>query len=173
MKTQIYRTMRNAVGHKPGAAPVFSLRRASRLAALLAFFGITLSANAQSYSLDWYKIAPGGTSAAGTYQVSGAIGQADASGPLTGGSYVLTGGFWSGVWAIQTPGAPNLYICCSANTVTVSWQNVPGCSLQQNSNLADPNGWTTSGYSCATSNGTNYVTITSPTGNMFFRLRRQ
>ena len=34
------------------------------------------NATAQSYSIDWYKIAGGGgTSTGGTYQVSGTIGQ--------------------------------------------------------------------------------------------------
>jgi hypothetical protein len=42
--------------------------------------------------------------------------------------------------------------------------------LQQNSNLAAPAGWAPSGYSISTSNGTNSVTITPPTGNLFFRL---
>jgi hypothetical protein len=42
--------------------------------------------------------------------------------------------------------------------------------LQQNTNLAQTNGWTTSGYSITTVNGTNSITITPPTGNLFFRL---
>ena len=51
---------------------------------------------AQSYSIDWYKVAGGGgTSTGGTYSVSGTIGQHDAGGPMTGGSYSLTGGFWA------------------------------------------------------------------------------
>jgi len=44
------------------------------------------------YSINWYKIAGGGgTSTGGTYQVSGTIGQPDASGAMTGGNYSLTG----------------------------------------------------------------------------------
>jgi hypothetical protein len=42
--------------------------------------------------------------------------------------------------------------------------------LQQNANLALGNGWATSGYSISTSNGTNSITITPPSGNLFFRL---
>ena len=42
---------------------------------------------AQSYSIDWYKIAGGGgTSSNGQYIVSGTIGQHDAGGPMTGGN---------------------------------------------------------------------------------------
>jgi hypothetical protein len=33
-------------------------------------------------------------------------------------------------------------------------------------------GWATSGYQINTNNGTNSITITSPTGNLFFRLSK-
>ena len=42
------------------------------------------------------------------YSVSGTIGQHDAGGPMTGGNYSLTGGFWA-LYAVQTPGAPCLH----------------------------------------------------------------
>jgi len=126
---------------------------------------------AQQYSIDWYKIAGGGgTSTGGTYQVSGTIGQPDASGAMTGGNYSLTGGFWSLIAVVQTGGLPNLIISHSSNSVIISWPNTGSCTLQQNSNLAAAAGWTTSGYTINTSNGTNSITITPPTGNLFFRL---
>lgn len=127
---------------------------------------------AQQYSIDWHKISGGGgTSTSGTYQVSGTIGQPDASGPMTGGNYFLTGGFWALISVMQTPGAPTLYITGSGNTVSVYWQDVSGWSLQQVSNLANTNGWSVNS-SWTTSNGTNYLNITSPTGNLFFRLKQ-
>ena len=47
-------------------------------------------------ALDWYTInGGGGPSAGGVYAVAGTIGQPDA-GALTGASYTLGGGFWSG-----------------------------------------------------------------------------
>jgi len=126
--------------------------------------------HAQSYTIDWYKISGGGgTSTSGTYQVSGTIGQHDAGGPMTGGSYSLTGGFWALISVVQTPGAPTLYISRSGNAVTVYWQAVSGWSLQQNNNLTMPANWMASG-GVTTSNGTNYLNLTSPTGNLFFRL---
>ena len=125
---------------------------------------------AQSYSINWYKVAGGGgTSTGGQYSLSGTIGQPDASGAMTGGSYSLTGGFWALFGVVQTPGAPTLYISSSPNTVTVFWQAVSGFSLQQNTNVATTN-WVGSGYPITPSNGTNYVNITGPTGNLFFRL---
>jgi hypothetical protein len=125
----------------------------------------------QSYSIDWNKVAGGGgTSTGGPYSVSGTIGQHDAGGPMTGGNYALTGGFWALFSVAQTPGAPTLYITGAGNTVTVYWQNVSGWSLQQNHNLTAPAGWSASS-GVTTFNGTNYLNLTSPSGNLFFRLK--
>ncbi|MGD1089779.1 MAG: hypothetical protein ABR955_13820, partial [Verrucomicrobiota bacterium] len=129
-----------------------------------------LRASAQSYSIDWYKVAGGGgTSTGATYQVSSTIGQPDASGAMTGGQYSVTGGFWALISVVQTPGTPNLTITYSANSVIVSWPDTGSYTLQQNGNLATGT-WTNSGYSVSTANSTNSVTITPPTGNLFFRL---
>ena len=125
---------------------------------------------AQPYSIDWYKIAGGGgTSTGATYQVTGTIGQPDAGGAMNGGGYSLTGGFWSLISVVQTAGAPTLYISQSGNSVTVYWQNVSGWNLQQNNNLALPANWSPSGGVTAL-NGTNYLNVVAPAGNLFFRL---
>jgi hypothetical protein len=141
----------------------------SILSGLLAF-GFCFATRAQQYSIDWYKIAGGGgTSTGGTYQVSGTIGQHDAGGPMTGGNYSLTGGFWALISVVQTPGAPTLYISHSGNTVTVYWQAISGWTLRQNNNLANTGSWTLNS-SWSTANGTNSLSLTSPAGNLFFRL---
>ena len=139
---------------------------------LILLFSLLLPAVgfAQSRSIDWYKIAGGGgTSTNEQYSVSGTIGQPDASAALTGGNYSVTGGFWSLIQAVQTAGAPNLTVTHSDTSVIVSWPNTGSYTLHQNSNLANGSGWTTSSYSITTANGTNSITITSPTGNLFFR----
>ena len=137
----------------------------------LLVLAFSICAPAQTYSIDWYKIAGGGgTSTGGTYQVTGTIGQHDAGGPMTGGSYSLTGGFWALISVVQTPGLPNLTVTHSGNSVIVSWPDTGSYTLQQNSNLAASAGWTTSGYTITTAGGTNSITITPPTGNLFFRL---
>ncbi len=131
-----------------------------------------MQALGQQFSINWYKIAGGGgASTGGVYAVTGTIGQQDASGPLTGGNYSLTGGFWALASLVQTPGAPTLLISGGANTVSVYWQDVPGWGLQQNSSVSDPAGWTAS-TGVTTSNGTNYLTISPPRGNFFFRLSK-
>jgi uncharacterized repeat protein (TIGR03803 family) len=69
------------------------------------------------------------------------------------------------------PPAPSLSIALTnGSSVVISWPSPStGFVLQQNSNLATTN-WTTTGYSINTANGTNSITITQPTGNLFFRL---
>jgi hypothetical protein len=136
----------------------------------------TLS-HAQAYSIAWYKVAGDGGASSGTngssvYSVSGTIGQQDAGNAMSGGNYSLTGGFWSLVFVVQTPGTPNLTIAQSDNSVIVSWPNTGSYTLQQNSNLAAPAAWATSGYPVTTNSpaGTNNVTITPPAGRLFFRL---
>src|ERR1035438_8471116 len=83
---------------------------------------LTLTAHAQNYTIDWFKISGGGgTSTNGQYSLSGTIGQHDAGGPMTGGGYSLYGGFWA-LYAVQTPGAPLLTIeLTTTNTAMVYW----------------------------------------------------
>ena len=127
-------------------------------------------ASGQSYSIDWSKIAGGGgTSTGATYQVTGTIGQPDASGTTSGGNYTLTGGFWSLIAAVQTVGSPTLAITHVGNSVKVSWPYPStGWTLQQNPNLKTTS-WSTSG-GVANDGTNNFITVTSPTGNLFFRL---
>ena len=129
--------------------------------------------HAQSYSIDWFKVAGGGgTSAGGAYQVSGTIGQHDAGGSMTGGNFSLTGGFWSVITVVQTPGAPRLRITFNSQlpTVTVSWpSSATDFVLQQNSDLNTAN-WINTGWLVTTNGATMSVTISPPAGNLFFRL---
>ncbi|MGB7747514.1 MAG: hypothetical protein WBN75_09530 [Verrucomicrobiia bacterium] len=139
----------------------------------LVFAALVSRAQAQTYSIDWYKIAGGGgTSTGGVYAVSGTIGQHDAGGPMTGSSYSLTGGFWSLIAVVQTTGLPNLTITVvGPNSVVVSWPNTGSYTLQTNNNLNTSN-WLGYGGNINTANGTNSVTITPPIGNLFFRLKQ-
>jgi len=101
-------------------------------------FGLLIpsSSHAQSYSINWYKVAGGGgvsvgTNGASVYSVSGTIGQQDASSAMTGGTYSLTGGFWSLISVLQTPGVPNLSITEAGNSVIVSWPNTGSYTLHR------------------------------------------
>ncbi len=97
--------------------------------------------------------------------------QPDAGGPMTGGGYSVSGGFWA-IYAVQTLGLPNLTITfINPNSVKVSWPNTGSYTLRTNSNLTTPGGsWVGYGGTITTANGTNSVTFTPPRGNLFFRL---
>jgi hypothetical protein len=138
-----------------------------RLFLLLSLLVPTIS-SAQSYSIDWFKVAGGGgTSSNGQYSVSGTIGQQDAGGPMTGGNYSVTGGFWS-LYAVQTPGAPLLTITYVGGQAVVSWSpSVTGWTLQTNNNLA---AGTWGNYAGQVVN--NRVTNAPPIANVFFRLKQ-
>ena len=130
------------------------------------------TASAQSYAIDWFKIAGGGgTSTGGSFSISGTIGQHEASGALTGGNYSVTGGYWALVNVVQTPGAPTLHISRGGNSVTVYWQNVSGWNLIQSANLATPVASWNASSSPTLANGTNSLMLVNPGGNLFFRLK--
>jgi hypothetical protein len=129
------------------------------------------SSRAQNYSIDWYKISGGGgTSSNGQFTVSGTIGQHDAGGPMTGGNYSLTGGFWSFLSVVQTVGSPTLRIfLTTSNTAVVAWPAPStGFTLQMNTNLSTAT-WV--GTSAPIPVGSeNQVIIAPPVGRQFFRL---
>jgi hypothetical protein len=135
---------------------------------------IALKICAQQYSVDWYKIAGGGGTSSnsnGLYSVSGTIGQHDASGAVSGGNYSVTGGFWSLISVVQMPGAPTLTITHSGSNIIISWPSpATGFVLQQNGNLSTAN-WATSSFMVNSNSTTMSITISSPTGNLFFRLK--
>ena len=128
--------------------------------------------NAQSYSIDWYTIdGGGGTSTGGVYSVSGTIGQPDAGGPMTGGNFSLTGGFWA-LYAVQTTGAPLLSIrLTTTNTAQVYWTFPSiGWNLQVNTNLTSTN-WITPVESVTDDGTFKFIIVNPPVGNRFYRLR--
>ena len=122
---------------------------------------------AQPYSLDWFTIdGGGGTSTGGVYLVSGTIGQPDAGGPMTGGNYSLTGGFWALPTAVQATNAPTLTIVpATPGNATISWTpSTPGFVLQETWVLS-PSNWTNS-----PSGATNPVVVPATLPTKFYRV---
>ena len=122
---------------------------------------------AQSYSIDWFKIAGGGgTSTGGVYSVSGTIGQSDAGGAMTGSGYSVIGGFWALPTAVPVVGAPTLTIVpATPGHATISWTPAtPGFVLQQSASLSPAN-WTNS-----PSGATNPILIPATLPTKFYRL---
>jgi len=145
---------------------------------LIAIVGVALvlpsALHAQNYSIDWYTIAGGGGSSSGasggaTYSVTGTIGQ-PATATMSGGSYTLTGGFWSIIAALQTPGFPLLSITRSGNQATISWSSpATGFVLQQSSTLMS-NSWSLSTNTLTTNVSTISLTVPVTSGYQYFRL---
>jgi hypothetical protein len=138
---------------------------------LALFLLLAMSASAQTYSIDWFKVADGGgTSTNGQYSLSGTIGQHDAGGPLTGGNYSLTGGFWA-LYALQTTNAPTLRIFLTiTNTAVVAWPSPStGWRLQQNLNLSIPT-WSTPAETVNNNGTEKFIIVKLPAGNRFYRL---
>ena len=76
-----------------------------------------------------------------------------------------------GAYEGQLP-APTLSIGRSGVNVTISWPSPStGFVLQQNANLANPSGWSSYGSTINDDGTTKSVTITPPTGSLFFRLK--
>ena len=75
--------------------------------AALAWLTVAAPALAQTYDLSWYTIDGGGAmnTAGGQFTLSGTLGQPDAGPAMTGGSFVLVGGFWTAAAETPCPGA--------------------------------------------------------------------
>jgi hypothetical protein len=161
--------------NKTGIGPDSNFEFRTSFGIRISLFGLFLllafSTSAQTYSIDWFKVAGGGgTSTSGQYSLSGTIGQHDAGGPLTGGNYSLTGGFWA-LYSVPTVGAPKLRIfLTSTNTAVVAWPSpATGWKLQQDLNLSTAT-WTTP-TEPVNDNGTEkFIIVKPPTGNRFYRL---
>jgi hypothetical protein len=131
-----------------------------------------LSAQPQ-YSVDWYKIAGGGGSSSnGQYSLSGTVGQPDASGPMTGGQFSLTGGFWSLVEVMQTPGAPTLRVYNTNGLITLAWAKpAEGWLLQATNALPGvPSPWPQVPLPYLTNDADIYIITSAPPAHAFFRL---
>jgi hypothetical protein len=145
---------------------------------LLLLCGLFIPAvlQAQTYAVNWYKVAGGGGTSSGTngpivYTLKSTIGQQDASTALSGGGYTLTGGFWSYIAVVQIPGGPLLTITETNGTIVVSWPSPStGYYLQTTRNLTlGAAGWNYLGLPIVTNGGVNSVTVAS-SGQRFFRL---
>ena len=145
----------------------------------LVFLTCAAAASAQSYSITSAKIAGGGgtssgTGAAGTFAVSGTVGQQEASPASSGGPYSVSGGFFGQYMALQQTGAPPLLIRPgSGATVELVWgSNVPGWVLQSNSANLAPASWVDVVGTPSVSGAEQFHPFTSSGGPVFFRLRK-
>jgi hypothetical protein len=121
---------------------------------------------AQSYSLDTYVVAGGGdTSSDNTFQVTGTIGQPDASDWLAGGDASLNGGFWSFLIdeLLATGNAP-LAINDTLGAVKNQSVSLPAAKLAANDTDPDGDPLTVT----AVSSGSNSGTVTLVAGTVTY-----
>ncbi|MBC8001019.1 MAG: hypothetical protein H7X97_00410 [Opitutaceae bacterium] len=149
------------------------VRHAMSFGVLLLSTAVVQAQSGGPYDLSWSRIAGGGgTSSGGSYTLVGTIGQHEA-GTLSGGNYTLDGGFLSGIFLVQTPGAPKLSIAKSGGNVIISWplEGSDGFAIQQSGDMATPASWDGTGL-ILTTNGANR-SVTVPVGGLkFFRLKK-
>jgi hypothetical protein len=141
-----------------------------RALTILASVLTAASAASAQYAVNWHKIAGGcGTISDGQYTINATLGQHDAGGPLTGGGYSLTGGFW--YIATQMPGAPTLRLfLTSTNTVVLAWPASPaGFHLEQKTAL-NAVGWSFVTNVVNAVSGENRVIISPLMDYRFYRL---
>jgi hypothetical protein len=134
--------------------------------------GLLAPLHAQSYSIDWHQIGGShGASTNGQFGLTGTVGAPDAHGTIRGGNYSVTGGFWSFISAVPTPGAPELAITLSSpQTVVISWPAPStGFILQHNSTL-NPAAWVDASEPIVSTPELNQIEATFIAGNRFYRL---
>jgi len=80
----------------------------------IVIFGNAPTANGQTYTIPWFTIdGGGGYSVGGTFELDGTIGQPDAGPVMNGGTFQLTGGFWT------TGSAGNGGPVCAGNGILI------------------------------------------------------
>ena len=98
------------------------------------------TAGAEDYRLAWFTVAGGaGTSSNGPYSVSDTIGQSAVGGAMAGGSYSVTGGFWS---AASVPAAPLLTMTAlTPDAAALHWTPQTGDYVLQVTGSLSPAHW--------------------------------
>jgi hypothetical protein len=135
--------------------------------------GTTAAALVQNYAVDPHTIASGGgASSNGSLAIAGTIGQ-PAAGSSRGGRYVIDGGYWGFIAAVQAPWAPRLSIRLTAtHTIVLSWPSPSTQFILQSSASLSAGNWSPVTSPTIDDGTTRSVVITQPGGNQFFRLVR-
>jgi len=78
---------------------------------LVTLLWVSLASAQGGYHLSWWTIdSGGGQSSGGGYTLLGTGGQTDAGAALTGGDYILVGGFWGAGGLAASPEASPIYL---------------------------------------------------------------
>jgi hypothetical protein len=126
------------------------------------------------FRIDWWGFgALAGPSTGGGW---GLAGRADnSSGTASGGPFALTGGYWSIIATVPTPGSPQLTVERAESGVRLSWpRSAEAFTLEESPTLlgtaATP--WTASAHARETNATRISVTVPLPVGSRYFRLKQ-
>jgi len=125
------------------------------------------------YAINWHTMdGGGGTSTGAVYSVRGTVGQPDAAAPATNGQYSVTGGFWSGMSVLQTPGAPILSIkFIAGGQAQLSWPvSVTGFTLEEAASVTGT--WSDTPQAVVTNVSERTVTVPATGIIKVFRLKK-
>lgn len=141
---------------------------------LLAALFLIPALAAAEFKIDWSSFGgPAGESTGGGWTASSAAG--NGAGTARGGSFALTGGYWSVIGIVSAPGAPRLIIERSGASVRVSWpRSAEAFTLQETKSLTGSPEipWTTSTDARET-NATQFtVSVPITAGSHYFRLHK-
>lgn len=143
----------------------------ARMLILLGLYLATLASSPTAWVQGGYDISwistdnGGGISSGGPFTLAGAIGQPEA-GRLSGGTFVLKGGFWGGVFADLSPA---LSFEHDGNSIIIFWApTTSGLVLETSESLYPAAKWTP-----VTTDGQCSVTITPASRAQFYRLVAQ
>ena len=111
------------------------------LTLVLALF-VSEMASGQDFSIDAYVVAGGGgTSSGGNYTLSGTVGEPSAGSALSGGGYILQGGFWPGLVVTTSGEVPQLFIQVSGQEVVISWAPAGSGYVLETSGTLEASTW--------------------------------
>lgn len=119
------------------------------------------------YAVDWSTADDGGgTSTGGVYAARGTIGQHDSGGPMTGGPFSLTGGFWALPQVVQTEGGPILGIAHGTpGNAVITWTPATTVWILQERTSLSAGSW-----SNAPSGQTNPTVVPAVPPTKYYRL---
>lgn len=127
----------------------------------------------EGFSIEWQVLdATVGTSTGGSYSITGIIGQPNASTPMTGGEFSISGGVTGLAVALREQNSPALRIEPRGANLLIAWPSSGmGFHLQQSSSLITP-GWNEVLVTPTVAGSENQILLPFAAGHRFFRLHK-
>ena len=130
--------------------------------------------NADPYHVARFTIDSGGGEAAGNgFTLTGTLGQPDAGHDMQGGSFSMTGGFWTGrAFVVQSDGMPELLIRKENAFVVLWWASEDEAIKLQFVESLQSQVWMDVQQVPKRENGASEISLLPQIDKMYFRLRK-